>query len=63
MFELPEVVTLARQINETLTGKIIRTGKVPRARDKVKGTGKWQMSSRALTAFRLPHPLTEPSII
>lgn len=26
MFELPEVVTLARQINETLTGKIIRTG-------------------------------------
>ena len=26
MFELPEVVTLARQINESLTGKIIRTG-------------------------------------
>jgi len=26
MFELPEVVTLARQINETLTGKIIKTG-------------------------------------
>jgi len=26
MFELPEVVTLARQINEILTGKIIRTG-------------------------------------
>ena len=26
MFELPEYVTLARQINDTLTGKIIRTG-------------------------------------
>jgi formamidopyrimidine-DNA glycosylase len=26
MFELPEVVTLARQINETLTGKVIGTG-------------------------------------
>jgi formamidopyrimidine-DNA glycosylase len=26
MFELPEVINLARQINETLTGKIIKTG-------------------------------------
>jgi formamidopyrimidine-DNA glycosylase len=26
MFELPEFVTLARQMNETLTGKIVRRG-------------------------------------
>ena len=26
MFELPEFVTLARQINETLTGKVIKKG-------------------------------------
>ena len=28
MFELPEFVTLARQINETLAGKIVQTGQL-----------------------------------
>jgi formamidopyrimidine-DNA glycosylase len=26
VFELPEFVTLARQINETMTGKVVRKG-------------------------------------
>ncbi len=28
MFELPEYVTLARQMNETLRGKIVRNGRL-----------------------------------
>jgi len=28
MFELPEFVTLTRQVNETLTGKTIRQGRL-----------------------------------
>jgi len=46
MFELPECLTLARQMNDTLKGKIIQRGELGNSPHKEgrRGTGKREMS-------------------
>jgi len=56
MFELPEFVTLAKQINETLTGKVIQQGRLGNAPHKFVWYNRAHDEFRALTQGKTVGP-------